>query len=426
MPTKMLTLEDLELEDKVVFLRVDINTPTDPNTGKVIDRARFEDAAATIRDLPHSKVVVASHQGRVGRSDYVSLAPHALALQETLGKPVRFVEDVFGPTALAAMDSLGSGEVMLLDNLRFTAEENEEYNPADAERTFLVRRIRKHIQACVLDAFSTGHRASPTIVGFAELVPTCAGRTLARELRSLDRIASIEKGPYVAVLGGTKVGDRLEAMDALIANGRADKILLCGVVGLVFLKAAGKYRGELGVDEEQKFVLKARQLLDKDPTRYEVPTDLAVKADGGRKEVDVSGMVGGPKVLDIGVKTVAEYSRFIEGAGTIFMNGPPGAFELDEFGYGTEKLLGAMASSLGTTIVSGGELSAALRKYGIHGEIDHVSTAGGALVQYIAGKKLPLIDALRRAADKWGPKRDVTELWSSVVTMKEEQGTPEL
>jgi phosphoglycerate kinase len=426
MPVRMLTLEDLELEDKVVFLRVDINTPIHPETGKLIDKTRLEEAATTIRDLPNSKVVVASHQGRIGRSDYVSLAPHALALQEILGKPVRFVEDVFGPTAQSNMDSLNSGEVMLLDNLRFTAEENEEYTPADAERTFLVRGIRKHVQACILDAFSTAHRASPTIIGFAELVPTCAGRTLGRELRILDRVISVEKGPFVTVLGGTKVGDRLEAIDALIANKRADKILLCGVVGLIFLKAAGKYKGELGVEGERRFLLKARELMDQDPAKYELPVDVAVKADGRRKEVNVSDMVGGPRILDVGARTVDEYSRFIKGAGTVFMNGPPGAFELDEFGYGTENLLAAMASSLGTTIVSGGELSTALRKYGIHHEIDHISTAGGALVQYLAGKKLPLIDALQRAADKWGPKREVAELWSSVVNLKEEQGTPEL
>jgi phosphoglycerate kinase len=301
-----------------------------------------------------------------------------------------------------------------------TAEENEEYSPVDAEKTFLVRRIRKHIQACVLDGFSTAHRASPTIVGFAELVPTCAGRSLGRELRSLDRVISVEKGPYVAVLGGTKAGDRLEAIDALVANQKADKILLCGVVGLVFLKAAGKYKGDLGLDGEKTLLLKAQQLMNENPTKYELPIDAAVKAEGGRREVNVSEMTGGPKVLDIGAKTVDRYSHFIKGAGTVFMNGPPGAFELDEFDYGTRSLLEAMVSSLGTTIISGGQLSTALKKYGIHQEVDHVSTAGGALVQYLAGKKLPMIDALGRAADKWGPKRDVTELWSSVVTMKED------
>ena len=404
MPIKMLTLEDLDLKDRTVFLRVDINTPVHPETGKLIERARLEEAAVTIRDLPESRVVVASHQGRVGRPDYVSLAQHATELQEILGKPVKFVEDVFGPAALQAMDGLASGEVLLIDNLRFTAEENQEYKPAEAEKTFLVRRIQHHVQACVLDAFSTAHRSSPTIVGFAGLVPTCAGRTVGHELRMLDRIVSVEKGPYVTVLGGAKVSDRLEAIDALIANKRADKVLLCGLIGLVFLKALGKYKGDLGVDGEQKAVLKARQLWDAEPTRYELPIDVAVRGNGGRKEVDSSELASQVQVLDIGRKTVERYERFIKGAGTVFMSGPPGAFEWDEFSYGTESLLEAMASSLGTTIISGGHLSSALRKYGIHEQIDHISTAGGALVQYLAGKRLPLIDALERASDRWGAK----------------------
>lgn len=402
MPIRMLTLEDLELDGKRIFLRVDINTPIHPETGRLMEQARLEEAALTVRDLPKSKVVVASHQGRVGRSDYTSLEAHSKALEEIIGKPVKFVPDVFGPEALAEIDSLPEGGVLVLDNLRFTAEENQEYKPAEAEKTFLVKRVKDHVDACILDAFSTAHRASPTIVGFAGLVPTGAGRTVGRELRMLDRIASVEKGPYVTVLGGAKVNDRLEAIDALIANNRADKVLLCGVVGLVFLKAAGKLRGDLGVDGEQKFVLKARQLLDVDPERFALPLDVAVRLNGGRREVDPSQLGVPAQVLDIGSKTVEHYSKFIKGAGTVFMSGPPGAFEWEDFSLGTEGLLRAMASSLGTTIISGGHLSTALRKYGIHDQIDHISTAGGALVQYLAGKRLPLIDALERAADKWG------------------------
>ena len=403
MAIKMLTLEDLELEDKRVFLRVDINTPVHPDTGKLIEQARLEEAAATVVDLGRSKVVVASHQGRVGRSDYASLSAHSKALQGILGKPVKFVPDVFGPEALREIDGLSNGEVLMLENLRFTAEENQEYKPADAEKTFLVNRLREHVDACVLDAFSTAHRASPTIVGFAGIVPTCAGRTVGRELRMLDRIVSVEKGPYVTVLGGAKVNDRLEAIDALIANNRADKVLLCGLVGLVFLKAAGKYRGELAIESEQRQLLKARQLLDDDPDRFALPIDVAIKVDGGRKEVEVK-LAGQAQVFDIGAKTVERYERYIKGAGTVFMSGPPGAFEWDEFSYGTKHLLEAMASSLATTIVSGGHLSSALRKYSINDQIDHVSTAGGALVQYLAGRRLPLIDALERAADKWRTK----------------------
>jgi phosphoglycerate kinase len=404
MPVKMLTLEDLELEGKRVFLRVDINTPVHPDTGKLMEQARLEEAALTILDLPRSKVVVASHQGRVGRSDFTSLEVHSKVLEEIVGKKVGFVPDVFGPEALSQIDALHDGGVLVLDNLRFTAEENQEYGPADAEKTFLVKRMKEHIDACVLDAFSTAHRSSPSIVGFAGLVPTCAGRAVGRELRMLDRIVSVEKGPYVTVLGGAKVNDRLEAIDALIANNRADKVLLCGLVGLIFLKAAGKLKGEVGVDGEQKFVLNARQLLDEDPERFALPIDVAIKANGGRKEVDPASLVTQAQVLDIGSKTVDRYSRLIKGAGTVFMSGPPGAFEWDEFSSGIEGLLRAMASSLGTTIISGGHLSTALRKYGIHDQIDHISTAGGALVQYLAGKRLPLIDALERAADRWGRK----------------------
>jgi phosphoglycerate kinase len=405
MPLRMLTLEDVDLEGKRVFLRVDINTPVHPETGKLMEQERLKEAAVTIADLSAAGVVVGSHQGRVGRSDYIGLGPHAKALEQILGKKVKFVEDVMGPTAMEEMDALKDGDILLLDNLRFTAEENQEYKPADAEKSILVSRIRKHVNMSVLDAFSTAHRASPTIVGFAGLMPTCAGRVVGKELRKLDRISAVEKGPYVTVLGGAKVNDRLEAIDALIANKRADKVLLCGLVGLVFLKATGKLKGDLGIDGEQKFVQKAKQLVEEEPDRYLIPVDVGVKDGDERKDMDVADLPPGAQVLDIGEKTVEKYARQIKGAGTVFMSGPPGAFEWEEFSLGTESLLRAMASSLGTTIISGGHLSTALKKYGINDEIDHVSTAGGALVQYLAGKRLPLIDALERSAAKWGDKR---------------------
>ena len=402
MAIKILTLEDLDLEDRRVFLRVDINTPVHPETGELMEKTRLEEACITIRDLSKSKVVVASHQGRVARPDYVGLEKHARILNRILGKDVRYIEDVFGPTATQAVDKMKPGEVVLFDNLRFTAEENQEYRPEDAQRTIFVRRLVHHFDACVLDAFSTAHRSSPSIVGFAELIPTCAGRVVARELKALERIFSVEKGPYVTVLGGAKVSDRIEAIDALISNNRADKVLLSGMVGLVFLKALGRYRGNLETDEERMFVPRAKQLLEEHLERFEVPIDVAINVDNARREVDVAAVEANTRVLDIGTKTIERYSRFIKGAGTVFMSGPPGAFEYDGFGDGTEGLIHAMGSSLGTTIVSGGHLSAALHKFKIHESIDHVSTAGGALVQYLAGKRLPLIDALERAARKWG------------------------
>jgi phosphoglycerate kinase len=397
----MLTIEDLDLKGKRVFVRADINTPVHPLSGELVERTRIEEVCVTVKALEGSRVVVGSHQGRVGRQDFVSLGRHAEVMSQILGKKVKFVEDVFGPAALSAIDSLRSGEVLLLDNLRLTAEENQEYSPAEAERTFLVSRLSRHIDACVLDAFSTAHRSSPTIVGFASLVPTCAGKVVERELKSLGKVLSNERGPYVTVLGGAKVNDRLEAIDALVANRRADKVLLCGLVGLVFLKAAGLYRGNLGADGEHAAVQRARQMLEAQPGRYELPIDVAIKLDGERREVGVREIPAGAQVLDVGKLTIDRFSEIIRDAGTVFMSGPPGAFEFEEFSLGTRSLLEAVSQSRATSIVSGGHLSAALTKFGISG-IDHVSTAGGALVQYLAGKRLPLVDALERAQEKWG------------------------
>ncbi len=408
MPVKMLTLKELPLAGKCVFLRTDINTPVDPTTGALIERTRLEEAAATVRDLRKSRVVVASHQGRVGRPDYVGLSLHAKALGEILGRKVRFVEDVIGPTALGEIDDLPEGGVLVLDNLRFAAEENYEYLPRDAERTHLVSKIAAHVDSCVLDAFSTAHRSSPSIVGLAEKVPTCAGLTVERELSALAKISEAERRPYVTVLGGAKVSDRLQAIEAMAKNGRADKVLLCGMVGLVFLKAAGKLQGELGVDSEVAMVAGAKKLLSEAPGRFELPIDVAIDVDGVRKEVPTAKLPPGARALDIGSSTVERYEKVIKGAGTVVMSGPAGAFEREGFGVGTERLLKALASSGANTIVSGGHLSAALESYGIKGEMDHVSTAGGALVEYLAGKRLPLVDALERAAAKWGQARPST------------------
>ncbi|MCS4539825.1 MAG: phosphoglycerate kinase [Thaumarchaeota archaeon] len=401
MPAKILTMDDLDLENKRVFVRVDINTPIHPQTGELLELSRLEEAAMTIRDLDMAKAVVASHQGRVGRYDYISMKKHAMSLAKILNKEVQFVEDVFGEAARNRIDKLERGEVLMLDNLRFMAEEAMEYAPRDAERTVLVQRLKDHVDACVLDAFPTAHRAHPSIIGFAELVPTCSGRVVAKELMKLERIFSIEKGPYVTVLGGAKVTDRIEAIDALIANKRADKVLLTGLVGLLFLKANGKFKGELKVEGEQKLLSKAKRLLEDNSDNFELPQDVAVDADGARKEMDIAQIPSSASVLDVGEKTIDHYSKFIRGAGTVFMSGPPGAFEYDEFSKGTEMLLKSMAASFGTTIVSGGHLTASLSKFGIQDSIDHVSTAGGALVQYLAGKRLPLMDALERSARKW-------------------------
>ncbi len=398
MTTKMLTIEDIEPEGKTILARVDLNTPVDPKTGKLMDLNRIAEASVTIRDLKNSKVVVASHQGRVGRDDFISLEQHAEALSKYLGYKVKFVDDIFGPTAREQIDSLSDGEVLLLDNLRLAAEENNEFTPADAAKTILVQRLYKHFDACVLDAFPTAHRSCPSIVGFAELLPACGGRLVAKELKALNRILTIAKGLYTTVLGGAKISDRLEAIDTLIENKRADKVLLTGLVANIFLQASGRISGPLRLKGEDRYVWEAEKLLSDYPDIFEMPVDVAVETNGSRLEVAVEDLEPGQKIMDIGSATIDHYSRLIRSSGTVFMSGPPGLFENSAFTKGTEELLRAMASSLGTTIVSGGHLSAALERFGIKGWIDYVSTAGGALVLFLAGKNLPLFEALDKAA----------------------------
>lgn len=399
---EFLSLDDIDLEGKRVLVRVDINTPVDPRTGRLIERSRLEEVIVTIRALGGSSVVLCSHQGRVGNVDYISLEQHAEILSEILGRKVGFIDDVIGPAAREAIKGLQPGEVLLLDNLRLLAEENQQYPSIDlAAKTFIVQRLWRLFDAFVLDAFPTAHRAHPSIIGFPYYLPTLAGVLVMRELKQLKRLEIVSKGPYTAVLGGSKVKDRLEAISALIENGKADKVLLTGVISLVFLRAMGRIRWPIGVKDEEWAVNYAKSLIEKYPSIFEVPRDVAIERNGERVEVEVSELEPGSRILDIGEKTISHYSKVIRSSGTVFMSGPPGAFEVEGFEKGTIELLHALASSFGTTVVSGGHLVTALNMFRVSRWIDHVSTSGGALIQALAGKELPLLVALSYSASRY-------------------------
>ncbi|MEM0122953.1 MAG: phosphoglycerate kinase [Conexivisphaerales archaeon] len=393
------TLDDVETEDKLVLMRSDLNTPVD-KSGNLIEKVRLEEAAVSLRDLSDAMTVIISHQGRVGRPDFIELEKHAAILGQLLNREVKYVDDIIGPKAIGEIKNLKRGEILLLDNLRLLAEENLELSMEEAANTIFVKKLYSMFDLFVLDAFPTAHRSHPSIVGFPYYIPAIAGRLIVRELKGLTRITQFEKGPYTTVLGGTKVGDRIEAMTALIKNGKADKVLSTGRLGLLFLIAAGKLSQQLS-DEEARYLAAARYLLDEYPSVIEMPHDLAyMDADGQRKEAEVKSVPKGVKVLDIGEKTIKRYSRIIKGSGTVFMSGPPSAFEVKGFELGTEELLLSVAKSSATSIVSGGHLSTAMQRLKISNWIDHVSTAGGALIQYLSGKPLPLFEALEYSASR--------------------------
>ncbi len=396
----VLTLDDFDLKGKTIFLRVDMNCPIDPESMEISGTKRIEEAIETIKSLEEAKVVITSHQGRVGNKDYTGMDKHALVLEKLLNKKVKYVEDVIGIAAQNEIKNLKNGEVLLLDNLRLCAEENYEFSPEDAAKTIMVKRLSKLFDLCVLDSFPSAHRAHPSIVGFPHMLPACAGRIVEREVRNLDEIMTVAKAPHVIVLGGSKVPDRLEAIKMLIENGRADHVLLTGVIANVFMRAQARLKFPLGIKREEEVVAKAHSLIGEYPDVFSTPVDIAIDKDGERVELDVREIQKGDKIYDLGPKTVEFYSKLIAGAGTVFISGPAGFFEKDNFRYGTISMLEAVANSMATTIVSGGHLTSVLKSQGLESKINHISTAGGALVLYLTGEKLPMIKALEAAAKK--------------------------
>ena len=401
---KVLTLDDFDLKGKTVFLRVDMNCPMDPKTQEILGTDRIEEAIETIQTLKEAKVVVASHQGRVGNNEYTGMDKHAKILERLLNRKIIYVEDVIGETAQNAIKNLRDGEILLLDNLRLCAEENYEFTPENAAKTIMVSRLAKLFDLCVLDSFPSAHRSHPSIVGFAQVLPACAGRTAEREVRNLDNIMTVAKAPHVIVLGGSKIPDRLEAIKLLIQNGRADHVLLTGLIGNVFMRAQARIKSPLGIKRENEVVSRAHSLIGEYPDVFATPVDIAIDKDGERIEMDVREMGKGDRIFDLGPKTVEYYSRLIAGAGTVFISGPAGFFEKENFSYGTKALLGAVSNSMATTIVSGGHLTTALKQQGLAERINHTSTAGGALVLYLTGQKLPMIKSLEDAATKYRSK----------------------
>ena len=401
---RLLTLEDFDTKGKTVFLRVDMNSPIDPKTMEILETSRIRESTDSLKDLDGAKVVIASHQGRVGNKDYTGMESHAKELEKILNRKIKYVQDVIGSEAQKEIKNMKNGDIILLDNLRLCAEENYEFAPAEAAKTIMVSRLSKLFDLCVLDSFPSSHRSHPSIVGFSYVLPACAGRLVEREVRKLDEIMTVAKGPHVVVLGGSKVMDRLEAIKTLIQSGRADQVLLTGIIANVFMRAQGRIKSPLGIKREEEVVAKAHSLIGEHPDVFSTPVDIAVDRNGSRVEMDVRELGKEDQILDLGPKTIEHYTKSIHSAGTVFISGPAGFFENENFKFGTESLLRAVADSFATTIVSGGHLTAALKRYGLAEKINHISTAGGALVLYLAGIKLPMIQSLEEAAKRYRAK----------------------
>ena len=401
---KIRTLNDFDIKGKTVLLRVDMNVPIDPETKEITGNRRIEDVAITVKALDGAKIVIISHQGRVGRDDFVGMENHAKELEKFCGKKVKYVCDIIGTHAQSEIKNMNDNEVILLDNLRMCAEENYEFTLEESAKTIKVQRLKDLFDLFVLDSFPSAHRTHPSLVGFAQVLPTCAGKLVEKEVNQLENILTVAKSPFVIILGGSKVDDRLKALKMLIKKERADHVLLTGLIGNVFLRAQGRIKFPLNIKNEDKLVSEAHTLIGEYPDVFSTPVDIAVNKNEERVEIDVRDLNKDDQIFDVGQKTLDYYSKMISGAGTVFISGPAGFFEKENFQFGTKSLLESVATSMATSIVSGGHLTFALKKYDLADKVNHISTAGGALVRYLTGQKLPMIKCLEDAANGNGPK----------------------
>ena len=375
----MRTLDDLDVEGKRVLVRVDFNVPLDED-GNITDDSRIRAALPTLSELRGrgARLLLAAHLGRPkGRDDKLSLRPAAERLSELLGEDVELAR---------SLDDVPGGDVVMLENVRFEPGETEN----DAE---LARRYAALADAYVNDAFGAAHRAHASTEAVAHLLPSAAGRLLEREVSTLRGILDDPRRPLVAVVGGAKVTDKIGVLEAFLE--RADTILIGGAMCFPFFKAQGHEVGDSLCEEDG--VEPARKLAGADA--IELPEDLVAgrefKADTERRELDGVDVPDGWMGLDIGEATAERYAGVIAEAGTVFWNGPMGAFELAPFAAGTKRVAEAIAAAPGTTVVGGGDSAAALAQFGLADDVDHLSTGGGASLELVEGKPLPGVEVLQ-------------------------------
>jgi 3-phosphoglycerate kinase len=386
------SIRDLDLQGKRVLVRVDFNVPI--KDGEVSDDTRIVRALPTIRHLlsEGARPILISHLGRPkGEPDpKYAMNPVATKLEELLGEPVLKLDAAVGPEVEEALEDWDGRGVVLLENSRFYPGETK--NDPDFSD-----QLASLADLCVNDAFGAAHRAHATTVGVAERLPAAAGLLLEEEIDYLDGVLQDPERPFVAILGGAKVSDKLGVIESLLRT--ADSLLVGGAMCFTFFQAQGYEVGESLIEDD--YVEEARRLMDEAGERLVLPVDVVVaetmEEDAGVGTVAVDDIPSGKMGLDIGPETVALFEEEIAGARTIFWNGPMGVFEIEAFAKGTENVARAVAeasSGGATSVIGGGDSVAAVNKLGLEDRMSHISTGGGASLEYVEGKELPGVAVL--------------------------------
>lgn len=414
--TKIQSMDKFDFCGKTVILRVDINSPLDPRTKKIVSENRIKKSIPTLRYLLDrgAKLAIIAHQGdTLDYHNLISLAEHAQKLSKYLSQEVLYIDDVCGPAAQESVKNLKSGEAVLLGNLRYLSEEISTFEdavklkPQEMLNTYLVRSLAPLADYYVNDAFAAAHRNAPSMVAFQEVLPTAGGLLLIDEINALSKVMECPERPNVFVLGGLKISDAFGMMKQVLENGSADKILTCGVTGQIMLMAAGY---DLGSKNDkfikdrklEVFIKPAEDYLTQYGDKIIYPIDMAYEHDGKRVEIEIDKLPVEEMYLDIGQKTIEIFKNELVKAGTIFVNGPAGVYENPLFENGTKNIWTAIAKAQGYSVIGGGDTVSAAQKFIDTTQINYVCTAGGAMVRFLSGDSMPLIESMKNAYDRTG------------------------
>jgi phosphoglycerate kinase len=408
MSKEFLTMDDFNIRGKTVLLRVDINSPINPLTGAILDDTRIQNHIKTIRDLSESKVVLLAHQSRPGKRDFTNMEKHAKQVTKRLGKHVVYIDDFFGSKAKNKIKSMKTGDVILLENARFYAEEHilKGKDFKTQSESHMVSQLYRLANFYINDAFAAAHRAQPSLTGFTEVLPSLAGRLMEKEITMMETAMHSKERPTVAILGGIKVFDTLKVMSNMLKNDMVDKVLTTGVVANIFLLARGHDLGAPNTSFLQKEVgsydeltEQAKGLDNEYKDRIDTPSDLVLNDNGNRKGISVKDLPADLLINDIGLDTAVNYRKQILAAKNIILNGPAGVFEIEEFAVGTTIIYNAIAESEGFSVIGGGETVAAARNLNLGDKVNHISTGGGACISFLAGQSMPAIEALKHSKE---------------------------
>ena len=406
------TLDDVFLDGKTVLLRIDVNSPLNPINNSFLDDTRLKSVIPTINKLTKTKLIILSHQSRPGKKDFTTTSGHAREFQRLLGRTVKFVEDICGEKALSAIEEMDVGDILMLNNVRMNNEEIEckTDNFENQMETNFVQRLSSIADVFVNDAFACAHRNSPSITGFTYALPCIAGSLMMNELNSLSNVMKNPNKPCIAILGGIKIDDSVNVAKNMLKNKITDKIYVTGGVANLFLDISGIDIG----DNNRSFLRKElgtkwettcndiRNMLTHDSHKIMLPKDVALNIDGERIDVDVSSLPSTNQIFDLGIESVVNISTEIKNAGTIILNGPAGVFELKGFKFGTMEIINACAESNAFVVVGGGHTATLINNLGLAKNIGHVSTGGGACLEFLAGNKLSGIESLEISAKRFG------------------------